>query len=187
MRRAGRIAGIVGAVGVAALAGAAVWALFDSSSAVAVAVPGPVSSTTSTECANLVKDLPQTLLGQNRAGTTPASPLTAAWQSDDSNSPPIILRCGVTEPTILISGSKNYDPTSEEGYINGIAWLMEPTAGGYRFTAAQRAAYIEVDVPSAYGTETMALPGLASAIIKAVPQQDGTAGPDPDPCEYGCG
>jgi hypothetical protein len=178
MKRAAAITVVAGA---AALTGAAVWALFDSGSAVPVAVPGPVSGAISAECADLIKDLPQNLLGQNRAQTTPTSDLTAAWESNNSSRPAITLRCGVAEPTILIPGSKDYDPESEESYINGIAWLMEPTSTGYRFTAAQRSAFIEVDVPAAFTTETMALPGLAPAIIEAVPRNDGTAGPDPDP------
>jgi Protein of unknown function (DUF3515) len=178
MRRAVQIACVVG---VATLTGTAVWALFDSGSAVAVAVPGPVPGVVAAECATLSKDLPKSLLGQNRATTTPASTLTAAWQSDDSSQPAITLRCGVPEPSVLISGSADYDPTDEESYIDGIAWLMDPTSSGYQFIAAQRAAFIEVDVPSAYSLETMALPGLASAIIEAVPRADGGHGPDDDP------
>lgn len=171
----------MGAVGIAALAGLLVWALFDNSSAVAVPVPGPVPGIVAADCAKLSKALPQTLLEQHRTATTPPSTQTAAWQSDGSDLPPITLRCGVPEPTMLISGSKNYDPSSEESYIDGVAWLMEPTTDGYRFTAAQRYIYIEVDVPSAYSPEPMALPGLAQAIIDAVPRGDGTSGPDTAP------
>lgn len=170
-----------GATGTAAAAGLLVWALFGSGSAVAVPVPGPVPGIVAADCAKLAEVLPQSLLGQQRASTKPPSPQTAAWQSNGSDLPAITLRCGVPEPTMLISGSKNYDPTSEEPYINGVAWLMEPTADGYRFTAAQRYIYIEVDVPSAYTTETMALPGLAQAIIDAVPRGDGSSGPDTAP------
>lgn len=177
----GRAVLSVGATGAVVLAAALVWALFSRSDAVAVAVPGPVPGIVAADCAKLAKVLPQTLLGQDKTATTPSSPQTAAWQSNGSDLPPITLRCGVPEPTILISGSKNYDPTSVESYINGVAWLMEPTSDGYRFTAAQRYIYIEVDVPSAYPTETMALPGLAQAIIGAVPRGDGTTGPDSAP------
>lgn len=181
VRNTGRAALTAGAAGVAGLAGLVLWLVLGSGGAVAVAVPGPVPGIVAADCAKLAKVLPQTLLGQQRAATTPASTRTAAWQSNGSDQPAITLRCGVPEPTMLVSGSKNYDPTSEEAYINGVAWLMEPTSGGYRFTAAQRYIYIEVDVPSAYTTETMALPGLAQAVIEAVPRGDGTQGPDTAP------
>ncbi|HEV2635197.1 MAG TPA: DUF3515 family protein [Actinocrinis sp.] len=177
----GRTVPAAGAAGAAGLAGLAVWALFGSASAVAVSVPGPVPSVVAADCAKLTKALPQSLLGQRRTGTKPASAQTAAWQSNGSNLPAITLRCGVPEPTMLVSGSKDYDPTSEESYINGVAWLMQQTSDGYRFTAAQRYIFIEVDVPSAYTVETMALPGLAQAVIDSVPRGDGTPGPDTAP------
>jgi Protein of unknown function (DUF3515) len=181
LARNGKAALAAGATSVTVLAALLIWALFSQGGAVAVAVPGPVPGIVAADCAKLAKVLPQTLLGQQRAATTPSSPQTAAWRSNGSAQPAITLRCGVPEPTMLISGSKNYDPTSVEPYINGVAWLMEPTTDGYRFTAAQRYIYIEVDVPSAYTTETMALPGLAQAIITAVPRGDGTSGPDSAP------
>jgi hypothetical protein len=179
--KTGRTVLAAASAGTAGLAGLAVWALFAQGGAVAVAVPGPVPSVVAADCAKLAEALPQTLLGQQRARTTPPSDQTAAWQSNGSALPAITLRCGVPEPTMLISGSKDYDPTSEEPYINGVAWLSQQTADGYRFTAAQRYIYIEVDVPSAYPVETMALPGLAQAVIDSVPRGDGASGPDSAP------
>jgi hypothetical protein len=66
-----------------------------------------------------------------------------------------------------------------EAYINGVAWLQEKTADGYRFTAAQRAVYVEVDVPSAYNSQEPApLVDLSAAVVKSIPRNDGTTGDD---------
>lgn len=162
------------AVGVVALTGGAVWLLFNSGNAVAVAAPEPTSQRAAAECAALTKAVPQTVANQDRRGTDPDSPLTAAW-----GNPPITLRCAVPEPEILVPGSKTYDPTAMEAYVNGVAWLQEKTADGYRFTAAQRAVYVEVDVPSAYNSQEPApLVDLSAAVIKSIPRNDGSAGDD---------
>ncbi|HEU5353537.1 MAG TPA: DUF3515 domain-containing protein [Actinocrinis sp.] len=164
------------ALGVTALTGGAVWLLFNSGNTVAVAAPTPTSSSVQSECAALTQAAPQSVDNENRRGTAPSSPLTAAW-----GDPAITLRCGVPEPEILRPGSKTYDPTAEEGYFNGVAWLIEKTSAGYRFTAAQRAVYVEVDVPNAYSPQTSAVIDLSPAVIKAIPRNDGASGPDTTP------
>ena len=164
------------ALGVTALTGGAVWLLFNSGNAVAVAAPTPTSSSARSECAALTKAVPQSVDNETRRGTSPSSPLTAAW-----GDPAITLRCGVPEPEILRPGSKTYDPTAEEGYFNGVAWLIEKTGDGYRVTAAQRAVYVEVDVPNAYSPQTSAVIDLSPAVIKAIARNDGASGPDTSP------
>ncbi len=161
------------ALGLAALTGGAVWALFHSGNSISVAVPQVTSKAAQAQCAALTKAVPQTVDNESRRSTKPSSPLTAAW-----GDPAITLRCGVPEPQILRPGSKTYDPTADEAYLNGIAWLIEKTGGGYRFTAAQRAVYIEVDVPSAYTPETSPLIDLSASVLKAVPRNDGHPGDD---------
>ena len=145
------------ALGVVGLTAGAVWLLFNSGNAVAVAAPTPSSKDAAAECAALTKAVPQTVDNESRRGTDPSSPLTAAW-----GDPAITLRCAVPEPEILRPGSKTYNPTADEAYLNGVAWLIEKTSGGYRFTAAQRAVYIEVDVPNAYSPETSPLIDLSA-------------------------
>lgn len=164
------------ALGVVALTGGAVWLLFNSGNAVAVAAPAPSSTSARAQCAALTKAVPQLVDDEKRRDTDPASPLTAAW-----GDPAITLRCGVPEPAILRPGSKSYDPTADEGYFNGVAWLIEKTGGGYRFTAVQRAVYVEVDVPNAYSPQTSAVIDLSPAVIKAIPRGDGGTGPDTSP------
>ncbi|MBS2967050.1 DUF3515 family protein [Actinocrinis puniceicyclus] len=165
------------ALGVTALTGGAVWLLFHSGDAVALAAPAPVSASGQAACAALTKAAPQTVDDEKRRRTDPVSPLTAAW-----GDPAITLRCGVPQPQILRPDSKDYDPTAEEAYLNGVAWLIEKLpGGGYRFTAAQRAVYIEVDVPSAYSPQTNALIDLSAAVIRSVARADGKSGPDTAP------
>jgi hypothetical protein len=168
------------ALGVVALTVAVIWLLFNSGNAVAVDVPRPPSTSAQNDCASLTGAVPQSVDNEKRRDTTPGSPLTAAW-----GDPPITLRCGVPEPAILRPGSKTYDPTADEAYINGVAWLIEKAKDGYRFTAAQRAVYVEVDVPSAYSPETNPLTDLSAAVIKAIPRDDGKSGADVAPAPTG--
>ena len=171
---------VAAALAVVALTGGAVWLLFNSGNGVAVAVPNVASSSAQRDCAALSKALPQTVDNEGRRRTSPDSPLTAAW-----GNPPITLRCGVPEPEVLRPGSKTYNPSADEAYVNGVAWLIEKVNDGYRFTAAQRAVYIELDVPSAYSPETNGLVDLASAVIKAVPRDNGASGVDVAPLPTG--
>jgi len=168
------------ALAVVALTGGAIWLLFNSGNAVAVSVPGAAPSGAQSYCAALNKALPQTVDNESRRRTSPDSPLTAAW-----GNPPITLRCGVPEPEVLRPGSKTYNPSADEAYVDGVAWLIEKVNDGYRFTAAQRAVYIELNVPSAYNPETNGLVDLASAVIKAVPRDTGGSGVDVAPLPTG--
>jgi uncharacterized protein DUF3515 len=161
------------AVGVAALTAAALWYLFGRGDAVAVAAPAPTSNAVAAECARLTKGAPQAVGGQSRRSTDPASSLTAAW-----GDPAIVLRCGVPEPTMLKPGSANYNPTADATYLNGVSWLIEQASNGYKFTAYQRAVYVEVDVPAAYQPETNALVDLSQDVINNIPRNDGTSGAD---------
>jgi Protein of unknown function (DUF3515) len=165
--------------GVVAATGAAVWFLF-SSTAVAVTPPTPASRAAAASCAALDRLLPARVDGQTRRSVDPSSPLTAAW-----GDPGITLRCGVPEPTVLRPGSANYNPSADEIYADGVAWLIEQESSGYRFTAAQRSVYVEVDVPAAYQPETNALADLAAAVIAGVPRADGGSGPDTAPLAGG--
>ncbi len=166
------------ALGVTALTAAVVWLLFSSGNAVGVDVPQPPSKSAQSQCAALTAAAPQTVDDVKRRGTDPDSPLTAAW-----GDPPITLRCGVPKPDVLRPGSKTYNPTADEAYINGVAWLIEKGGDGhgYRFTAVQRAVYVEVDVPSAYSPETNPLVDLSASVIKAIPRDNGKPGVDVAP------
>jgi hypothetical protein len=111
-------------------------------------------------CAQLRRQLPQRLDGQQRRRTQPNSPSTDAW-----GDPAIVLRCGVPRPAA-------YRQTSELIGINGVDWLPEPVVGGYRFTTVGRAANVEVSVPSVYSPEVDPLVDLAAPIRSALPSED---------------
>ncbi|WP_244207057.1 DUF3515 domain-containing protein [Streptomyces swartbergensis] len=135
----------------------------DSASA---AVPSPDAKVAEL-CRNLDKVLPAKVDGERREDPEPASALTAGW-----GSPAIILRCGVPQPPKMVDPkvADGHDPDAVAGGVNGVDWLMEKQDdGGYRFTSANREAYVEVTVPEGVDSSG-ALIDLASAVKKAIPE-----------------
>lgn len=108
-------------------------------------------------CRQLLDRLPRTLEGQQRRETDPASRLVAAW-----GSPPIVVRCGVSEPPRL-------RPASRLAVVNGVAWFPEPDRSPRRFTAVNRPARIELRLPDEYGPAAGVLVDLATPIKQAIP------------------
>ncbi|MFQ6145611.1 DUF3515 domain-containing protein [Streptomyces seoulensis] len=132
----------------------------------AVAVPRPDTSAVKL-CRDLDGALPPKLAGLSRKDPRPASALTAGW-----GSPVIILRCGVPRPPKMIDPkvAEGSDPDAVAGGVDGVDWLMERQGdGGYRFTTANRRAYVEVEVPEGQDSSTV-LVGLAPAVKKAIPE-----------------
>ncbi len=97
--------------------------------------------------------------GANRRDVTPDDPLVAAW-----GHPAIVLRCGVGEPPIDVSGQNG------DVGVDGVDWRPIPDAGGYTFTTVGRVAFVEVRVPKAYAPEVNPLVDLAPAIARWVPR-----------------
>ncbi|MGW0706890.1 DUF3515 domain-containing protein [Streptomyces sp. NPDC002643] len=133
------------------------------------AVPSPDAAVTKL-CRNLDGALPREVDGLSRRDPEPASPLTAGW-----GSPAIILRCGVEQPPKMVDPkvAQGHDADAVAGGVNGVDWLMEKRdGGGYRFTTANRSAYVEVTVPAERAGEDSSpiLVALAPAIKKAVPE-----------------
>ncbi|MGW7099123.1 DUF3515 domain-containing protein [Streptomyces sp. NPDC054838] len=114
-------------------------------------------------CAALHEELPDTVAGLERTGTTPESPLTAAWGGSA-----IVLRCGIPKPP------KMSDPKADGVDVNGVGWLVERVpdgeGGGYRFTTGLRLAYTEVRVDKEHATDAQMLVGLSAAVAKTVPE-----------------
>lgn len=119
-----------------------------------VAEPG-----TAQVCADLVAALPEVVDDAVRRDVSPASPGVAAW-----GQPPIILRCGVGEPTGI-------DPTSAVLDVAGVSWRALPGEGGTFFFSDGRAAVVEVAVPDEYAPEGAVLADLAPAMTESVPAQ----------------
>ncbi|MDN0199668.1 DUF3515 domain-containing protein [Streptomyces sp. S.PNR 29] len=130
------------------------------------AVPSPDTKVTKL-CRNLDKVLPAKVDDVSRDDPEPASALTAGW-----GSPAIILRCGVPRPPKMIDPkvAEGGDPDALAGGVNGVDWLMEKQDdGAYRFTTANRLAYVEVTVPKGRDTSGV-LVDLAPAVKKAIPE-----------------
>ena len=127
------------------------------SQAVAITPPAP-DPTAAAACAKLAAALPATVAGQDRRDTAPDSDLTAAW-----GDPPIVLRCGVARPTGLTQ-------TAQVTSIDGVDWYPQERTAGYVFTTSGRVAYVELAVPSTYGSQAGGLPDLGAAITAAVPR-----------------
>lgn len=114
--------------------------------------PPEADAQTAEACSPLVADLPDTLLGADRATVQPESEIMAAW-----GDPPIGLRCGVPRPSAL-----EMDSILEE--VNGVAWLAQPEDAPTLYTAVEREAYVELTVPPSYGAPAEALITLSDLI-----------------------
>ncbi|WP_345580264.1 DUF3515 domain-containing protein [Streptomyces prasinosporus] len=135
----------------------------DSASA---AVPSPDAKVAEL-CRNLDEALPTKVDGESRDDPEPASELTAGW-----GGVAIILRCGVERPPKMIDPkvANGHDPDAVPGGVNGVDWLMEKQDDGeYRFTTANRSAYVEVRVTDGRDG-TGVLIDLAPAVKKAIPE-----------------
>lgn len=108
-------------------------------------------------CADLVTGLPEVVDDAVRREIDPPQPGVAAW-----GQPPIILRCGVPEPTGL-------DPTSAVLDVSGVGWRALDGEGGTFFYSDDRAVVVEVAVPDDYAPEAQVLVDLADAVLGSVP------------------
>ncbi|MEV8595598.1 DUF3515 domain-containing protein [Streptomyces sp. NPDC052012] len=130
------------------------------------AVPSPDAKVTEL-CQNLDKALPATVDGESRDDPEPASALTAGWGGEA-----IILRCGVERPPKMADPkvADGHDPDAMPGGVNGVDWLMEKQDDDtYRFTTANREAYVEISVTDGRDS-TGVLIDLAPGIKKAIPE-----------------
>lgn len=110
-------------------------------------------------CDELISRLPDVVSDGVRRDVDPPSPAVAAW-----GRPPIILRCGVPEPT-------DVDPTLAVLNVSGVDWRSVPGEGGTFFSTDGRVAVVEVAIPDDYAPEADVLIDLAPA-ISAVPGAD---------------
>ncbi|MFI2202597.1 DUF3515 domain-containing protein [Streptomyces sp. NPDC020192] len=135
-----------------------------------VAVPTPDAKTVPV-CRDLHQVLPQKLDGRSRNDPAPRSAYTAGW-----GSPAIILRCGVVRPPKMVDPkvAEGGDRDAIAGGVDGVDWLMEKQGDGtWRFTTANRVAYVQISLPegmSAQDEGTGILTDLAPAVKKAIPK-----------------
>ncbi len=130
------------------------------------AVPSPDAKVTEL-CQNLDEVLPAKVDGESRDDPEPASELTAGW-----GGVAIILRCGVERPPKMTDPgvANGSDADAVPGGVDGVDWLMEKRDdGAYRFTTANREAYVEVRVTDGRDS-TGVLIDLAPSVKEAIPE-----------------
>lgn len=111
-------------------------------------------------CDALFADAPQKVAGEDAIKVRDDNAI--AW-----GAPPIILRCGVERPAILVP-----DPTKEPpvcNFVSGVDWVSETITDGYLFTTIGRTFYVSLEVPDAYDPASDALADLASAVKRHDP------------------
>jgi len=107
-------------------------------------------------CDELMGALPDVVDDAVRRDVEPAQPGVAAW-----GQPPIILRCGVGEPTGL-------DPTLAVLDVSGVGWRSLDGEGGTFFYTDDRVAVVEVAIPNDYAPEAEVLVDLAQAVDSTI-------------------
>lgn len=130
--------------------------------AITVAAP-PSDAATTASCTKVLEQLPVSLAGLTPrvVHSHPDSPYVVAW-----GDPAIVLRCGVTRPAGLHAASYGEVLT-----VDGVDFFVvsegDDKTGTKVFTVVDRAVYVEVSVPKAYGQPPLA--PLADAVAKALP------------------
>ncbi len=125
---------------------------------VTVSAP-PAQAATLKPCTAVLQVLPERLAGlaPRVVHSTPSSSFVVAW-----GDPAVVLRCGVARPASLKPGD------SEQLFqVNGVAFAQQASGDATVYTAVDRAAYVEVSVPSTFAGGPLA--PLAAAIGKALP------------------
>jgi len=121
--------------------------------------PPPSDPTTQGPCTKLLTALPVQLgaLVPRVVHPKPDSPFVVAW-----GDPAVVLRCGVARPSQLTASSSEFVLVA-----NGVAFFQSEHHKTHVFTAIDRAAYVEVQVPNSYAQPPLG--ALAAAIAKALP------------------
>jgi hypothetical protein len=108
-------------------------------------------------CSGLIAALPATVDGAQRRDVAPADAPAAAW-----GDPPIVLRCGVTEP-------EGFDDFATCHQTNGVGWYIpdEQVTGSREsvtMTTIGRDVNVEVSLPVEHFPPAAAMVDLAEAI-----------------------
>jgi hypothetical protein len=129
-------------------------------------VPAPQAGTP--ECTALIGALPERLGDFQRVTlASPFPPGTAAWRAGSGE--PIVLRCGVGQPTDFVVGAAIQD-------VNSVQWFRvdEQGTGLTTWFVVDRPVYVAVTVPSGAGaTPIQAIADTVAARLPAVPIRPG--------------
>lgn len=127
----------------------------------AVSVPAPPPNPAAdTPCTALLADLPTSIPASN--GALAGRPAESTWTYVAAwGDPAIVLRCGVPRPAQLVPNSSALLVP-----VNGVSFLPVNGKKDNVFTAVDRAAYIEITVPTSYLQPPLG--PLADGISKAL-------------------
>ncbi|HEV7191661.1 MAG TPA: DUF3515 domain-containing protein [Jatrophihabitantaceae bacterium] len=123
---------------------------------VTVAAP-PANSAADAPCTKLLGVLPLSLNGLAVRPALSTWTYVVAW-----GDPAIVLRCGVPRPAALTPGS-----SAQTIGIDGVYWLPAQQKKQTVWTVIDRAAYIEVTVPSSYAQPPLAV--ISDALASVLP------------------
>ncbi len=121
--------------------------------------PPQVDAATAAGCAKIFAKLPVTL-----AGLAPRKVANTADVYAWGN-PAVVLRCGVSRPAGLVSGSdaQVFDVGEVAPSLSSVEWFHVSTKNSVVWTSIDRAVYVEVTVPISLGGADV-MPALSSAV-----------------------
>ena len=145
---------------------------------ISVSAPPP-NSAADAPCTALLGDLPTAIVTSN--GVLSGRPAESTWTYVAAwGDPAIVLRCGVPRPAALVPNSSALLIP-----VDGVTFLPVNGKKDNVFTVVDRAAYIEVTVPTSYPQPPLG--PIADGIAKALPAvclpQAGTGQPPVDPAK----
>jgi hypothetical protein len=123
---------------------------------ITVAAP-PSNAAAAAPCTKVLAALPVSLGGLPSRPALSSSPYVVAW-----GEPAVVLRCGVARPGGLVVGSDALTTG-----VDGVFYWVDRQKQATVFTVIDRAAYIEVTVPSTYSGGPLA--PISDAVAKALP------------------
>jgi len=108
-------------------------------------------------CAALLAALPDEIdPGVRRRAVTTDPARTAAW-----GDPAVTLECGVPEP----------DRPDQPAQVNGVVWSVRDIGAGFRWTTAELAVFVAVDIPDAYQNGAELVNPLAAPLSTTLPRR----------------
>ncbi|KUI42637.1 hypothetical protein AU197_16330 [Mycobacterium sp. IS-1590] len=140
-----------------------------------VSVPAPQA--TSSECADLIAELPESLGDSTRAPLADPAPAgAAAWRAEGQGEP-IVLRCGVERPAEFVVGAPVQVVDEVQWFRVGEAGVDDAGAEQARSTwyAVDRGVYVALTLPQGSGPTPIQL--LSTVVAEALPAKPVTPAP----------
>jgi hypothetical protein len=130
-------------------------------SPISVAAP-PANAAADAPCTTLLGDLPTAIATSD--GTLAGRPAQSTWTYVAAwGQPAVVLRCGVPRPAALTVNSGAFVIA-----VDNVNFFQSKSGSNFIYTAIDRAAYIEISVPTSYSQPPIG--PIASAIATALPQ-----------------